>query len=143
MNPVIVSIAKYESDYIEEFVQYHLALGFKRIYLYDNEDVPTYQNLLHKYADYITFTHLPYNYFVKGIQLIALDHFVGNFLITDNITHAMSVDIDEFIVLKKHNNISEFINEYIKDDCAGIGIHWRFFGSSGHTEQTDQPVTLR
>jgi hypothetical protein len=32
MNPVIVCIAKKEHKYIEEFVKYHLALGFKYIY---------------------------------------------------------------------------------------------------------------
>jgi hypothetical protein len=46
MFPVIVCIAKKESDYIEEFVKYHLAIGFKTIYIYDNEDVPTYEKLL-------------------------------------------------------------------------------------------------
>ena len=48
MFPVIVCIAKKEGDYIEEFIKYHLALGFKYIILYDNEDVPTYKQLLNK-----------------------------------------------------------------------------------------------
>ena len=39
MYPVIVCIAKKEHDYIEEFVKYHLELGFTSIYLYDNEDI--------------------------------------------------------------------------------------------------------
>jgi hypothetical protein len=46
MNPVIVCIAKLEQDYIEEFVRYHLAIGFNKIYIYDNDDVPTYKKLL-------------------------------------------------------------------------------------------------
>ena len=46
MYPVIVCIAKKEQDYIEEFVKYHLHLGFKHIYIYDNEDIPTYENML-------------------------------------------------------------------------------------------------
>lgn len=141
--PVIMCIAKLESDYIEEFVKYHLALGFKYIYLYDNEDVPTYEKLLHNYSDYIKFIHFPFNHFHKGVQYIALEHFVTNYLFNSKTTHVAHIDIDEFIVLKKHNNICDFINEYIKDDCEGIGINWRFFGSSGLKEKSNEPVTKR
>jgi len=143
MFPVIVCIAKLESDYIEEFVKYHLALGFKYIYLYDNEDVPTYETLLDKYKDYLKVIHFPFNNFHKGVQYLALEHFVANYLFNSKTTHVAHIDIDEFIVLKKHNNICDFINEYIKDDCEGIAINWRFFGSSGLTEKTNEPVTKR
>jgi len=143
MFPVIICIAKKEHDYIEEFVKYHLKLGFKYIYLYDNEDVPVYENLLNKYKDNIKCIHLPFNNYNKGVQYIALDHFVEHFLFNTDITHVAHIDIDEFIVLKKHNNICDFINEYIVDDCQGIAMNWRFFGSSGHLNKTNEPVTIR
>ena len=141
--PVIVCIAKKELDYIEEFVKYHLALGFKYIYLYDNEDTPTYETYLYKYKDNIKIIHLPFNNYNKGVQYIALDDFIKNYLFTTNITHVAHIDIDEFIVLKKHTNICDFIDEYIVGDCQGIGINWRFFGSSGKTEKTNEPTTIR
>ena len=143
MFPVIVCIAKLEHDYIEEFVKYHLAIGFKYIYLYDNEDKPTYELMLHKYKDNIKVIHLPFNNYDKGVQFVALDDFVNNYLFTTDITHVAHIDIDEYIVLKKHNNISDFINEYIVDDCQGIGMNWRFFGSSGKKEKTNEPITTR
>ena len=142
--PVIVCIAKKEHDYIEEFVKYHLTLGFKHIYLYDNEDLPTYENMLGKYKDNIQFIHIPFNNFNKGVQYIALDHFVNHYLFKHkHITHVAHIDIDEFIVLKKHASICDFIKEYIKGDCQGIGMNWRHFGSSGQTEKSDMPVTMR
>ena len=141
--PVIVCIAKKEEDYIEEFVKYHLKLGFQYIYIYDNEDIPKYKSLLKNYLANIRVIHLPHNNYNIGIQYIALQHFVKNFLFKTKITHVAHIDIDEFIVLKKHNNISEFIKEYIVGDCQGIGMNWRFFGSSGRTEKTNEPVTLR
>jgi len=144
MYPVIVCIAKKEDDYIEEFVKYHLALGFKHIYLYDNEDIPKYNNLLHKYENNITFTHLPYNNYNKPVQYVALDDFINTYLFTsNNITHVAHIDVDEFIVLKKHSNICDFIDEYIVGDCQGIGMNWRYFGSSGKTEKTNEPNTIR
>lgn len=145
MFPVIVCIAKKEHDYIEEFVKYHLNLGFKYIFLYDNEDVPTYEKFLEKYKNNLKVIHLPFNHYSKGVQYVALDHFVHTFLKKPNIriTHVAHIDIDEFIALKKHANICDFINEYIVGNCQGIGMNWRFFGSSGKTEKTDEPVVTR
>lgn len=143
MYPVIVCIAKKERDYIEEFVKYHLALGFKYIYLYDNEDTPTYEKILEKYKNNLKVIHLPFNNYYKPVQYIALDDFTINYLFKNNITHVAHIDIDEFIVLKKHANICDFINEYIVGDCQGIGMNWRFFGSSGKTEKTNEPTTIR
>jgi hypothetical protein len=143
MYPVIVCIAKKEEDYIEEFVKYHLALGFKYIYLYDNEDIPKYEQFLHKYSDNIKVIHLPFNNYHKGVQYIALEHFIDTYLFTTDITHVAHIDIDEFIVLKKHENICDFINEYIVGDCQAIGMNWRHFGSSGRKIKTNEPVTTR
>ena len=143
MFPVIGCIAKKEHDYIEEFVKYHLALGFKCIYLYDNEDTPTYETLLDKYKNKVKVMHLPFNNYCKPVQYMALDDFVNKYLFTTQITHVAHIDIDEFIVLKKHKNICNFIGEYIVGDCQGIGMNWRFFGSSGKTEKTNEPNTIR
>lgn len=143
MFPVIVCIAKKEHDYIEEFVKYHLALGFTHIYLYDNEDVPIYEKMLDKYNQYMTVIHIPHNNYHKGVQYVALDHFKTYYMFNDTITHIAHIDIDEFIVLKKHKNICDFINEYIVGDCQGIGMNWRFFGSSGLTEKNNEPLTIR
>jgi hypothetical protein len=143
MNPVIVCIAKLEHDYIEEFLKYHLKLGFKHVYLYDNEDVPTYATILDAYKEELTVIHLPGNDYPKGVQYVALDHFIKEYLFTTDITHVAHIDIDEFIALKKHENIQNFISEYIVDDCGGIGMNWRIFGSSGKTEKTAEPVTQR
>jgi len=137
--PVIVAIAKMEERYIQEWVEYHLALGFKHVYLYDNEDKPIYGEILKNYP--VTVTHFPGNNFSKGVQYLILDHFVEHFM--EQSTHVLHIDIDEFVVLKKHNNIIDFINEYISGYCVGIAINWRFFGASGHKEPSNEPVTLR
>ncbi len=143
MKAVIVSIAKLEQNYIEEWVKYHLTLGFNHIYLYDNEDEPTYEKLLNRYLDYMTIIHFPKNNYDKAVQYYMLDHFVNNYMYTNNITHVAHIDIDEFVVLKKHKNINEFIKEYIKGFTVGIGMNWVFFGSSNLTEPTNEPVTQR
>jgi len=133
--PVIVAIAKLEHNYIKEWVDYHLALGFKKIYLYDNEERPVYEDLLNN-ADVIV-KHFP----GKVAQYNALNDFMGN--LDETVTHVIHIDIDEFVCLKTHKSIKDFIAEYFVGDCVGIGINWRFFGSSGHTHDNGEPVTQR
>lgn len=143
--PVIVCIAKNEHSYIEEFVKYHLAVGFKHIYLYDNQDIPdTYNNILEKYHKTINIIHIPGNYYKSPVQYIALNHFINEIIKTNNhITHVAHFDIDEYLVLKKHSNVTDFIKDYIKDNCSAIAINWRFFGSSGHTKPSNEPITSK
>lgn len=143
MKVVIVAIAKMEQDYIEEWVKYHLHLGFDEIFLYDNEDLPYYKEFLKKYSEKLKVIHLPGNNYHKGVQYIALDDFTKNYMLKNGITHVAHIDVDEFIVLKKHSNIKEFIKEYIKGKCGGIGMNWRLFGDSGLETQTEKSVLNR
>ena len=144
IKPVIVAIAKLEIYYIEEWVKYHLALGFDYIYLYDNEDLPTYNKILIKYANKIKIIHYPGNNFEEPVQYKILEDFNNNYMHKNNITHVIHIDIDEFICLKVHSNIKNFIKEYIIYDCAGIAINWVHFGSSNRIKkETSIPVTQR
>jgi len=69
---VLVCIAKDELLYIEEFLQYHLKLGFREIIVYDNSD----NNELHKYSkDIIHVIHFP----GPCKQIAAYNHFIQNF----------------------------------------------------------------
>jgi hypothetical protein len=142
-GPVIVAIAKFEQDYIEEWVLYHLALGFERIYLYDNEDTPIYSTILKKYGNKVIHIHIKGNDFSIGVQYVILNHFLTNFAPAHNLKYCLHIDIDEFVALKKHKNIQEFIMEYFQPNIAGISICWRIFGSGGLIKKTNEPVTQR
>lgn len=148
IGTVIICIAKYEKNYIVEFVRYHLGIGFDKIYIYDNEDKETYKEILSEFSDKIIVTHLPGKNYPRLPQYEAIQHFTYNYMHNPDITHIAHIDIDEFIVLKKHNNIKEFIKEYIYDGennimCGGIGMNWRFFGDSNNTTDTNEPLTCR
>ena len=55
-DAVICAIALHEERYIDEWIQYHLALGFSHIYLYDNSNDHILKN---KNSDKITIIHFP------------------------------------------------------------------------------------
>jgi hypothetical protein len=50
------------------------------------------------------------------------------------------LDADEFVVIRDGRSIGEFLDGF--PDAPGVGIHWRFFGSSMHRVRPTKPVIL-
>jgi len=120
MKVVLVCIAKDEDSYIEEWLSYYKKLGFDEIVMYQNDwecklDLPYLKKLT---------LNGPHK------QMEAYSHFTANF--RDDYDWAAFFDCDEFLVLKKHKNIHEFISEYNND--FGIGVNWQFFGPNNQMD---------
>ena len=141
MSHALFAMAKMEEDYIDEWVKYHLGIGFDKIYLYDNEDKPTYFKILQKYGNKVFVKHFPGMAKKGGMQNIVIFHFCINFARFHN--YIMHIDVDEFFCLKKHKSVKELTNEYIKPDTAALAFNWVFFGSNNLKEKENKPVTER
>jgi hypothetical protein len=117
MKVSLVCIAKDEDDYIEEWVNYHLKLGFDNIFIYQNDWQCNVQSTK------VT----KFQFGGKKKQVESYNHFIQNYWgLQDWIAF---FDVDEFLVLKKHDNVKNFLMDY--EDYDGIGINWVFFGSNG------------
>lgn len=119
MKIVLVCIAKDEDNYIKEWVDYHLKLGFHKIFIYENNwrcnlDFDT--NLVVK---------IPFD--GQKQQKNAYHHFLDNY--KNEFDWGAFFDVDEFLVLKKHRTISDLINDYKNHDC--LVVNWVFFGDNG------------
>jgi hypothetical protein len=117
MKVALVCIAKNEDNYIQEWIDYNKKLGFDDIFIYQNDwrcsiDEPNVTKLV---LDGINRQRGAYNHFIKtyGSKYDWIAFF----------------DIDEFLVLKKHNNVQEFVSDYV--DYPAIGINWVLFGDNG------------
>ena len=131
-DAVVCAIVLNEEPYLDEWIQYHFALGFSHIYLYDNSDDHRLKN---KNSDTVTIIHFP----GKTKQMDAYRLFITQY--KKKHQWAAVIDCDEFIVLKKHNNIISFLNEY--RDCSAIALNWIMFGTSHEKTYQNQPVTSR
>jgi hypothetical protein len=131
-DAVICAIALHEEPYIDEWIQYHIALGFSHIYLYDNSNDHILKN---KNSDKITIIYFP----GKTKQMEAYQIFIIQY--KKKHQWVAMIDCDEFIVLKKHNTIISFLNEY--HDCSAIALNWIMFGTSHEKTYSNQPVTSR
>jgi len=60
-----------------------------------------------------------------------------------NSTFAALIDVDEFVVLKKHDNIVDMMVEHCNENCGQLSLNWQTMGTSNETEYSAVPVTKR
>ena len=117
MKIALVRIAKNEDDYIEEWVNYHLKLGFSKIFIYENNWRCVIENP--------NVVKIPFD--GEVVQVSAYNHFIENN--KENFDWVGFIDVDEFLVLKTDNDVNEFLNRF--NDYYGVGINWVLFGDNG------------
>ena len=118
-----------DETYLEEFIIYNRVLGVEHFYIYDNEsNIPIKHRLKDNYFKEIcTIIDFP----GKVQQLNAYNDCLKQYG-QDN-EWLIFIDGDEFILPKKHNNITDFLSEH--DEAQAIGINWVLFGSSFHDKK--------
>ena len=117
MKVVLVCVAKSEDHYLEEWLNYNQKLGFDKVIMYQND---WRTNLEHPILEKRISDG-------KSIQVPTYNLFLDTEREYDWVGF---IDCDEFIVLKKHNNIKELIEEY-KDRTNVIGLNWTIYGNMG------------
>lgn len=127
----LVCIAKDEDNYIEEWLDYHLKLGFDKVYVYCNDwdwKVPE------KYGNKVE--AIEFNGLKQ--QIPAYDDFIQKHY--NEYNFAAFTDIDEYIVLKQANNIKQAMYSYRDVACLRIPI--RTFGNNGLDVVTDNNYSV-
>lgn len=141
MKAVICAIAKFEYNYIYEWVEYHLNLGFDKIIIYDNNDLDgeRYDELLSKFIKKGQVELRD----VRGKR--AMQRVVYNkFYHEGDFDWVANIDIDEFISPNKlkYKDIKEFLSKYKNTDA--IYLYWQTYGDAGKTYPTksSKPISL-
>lgn len=126
MKVALVCVAKWEDYYLDEWLEYNHKLGFDKIIMYQN--------------DWRTDIEKPYLQKEvcdgRSIQVPLYNNVLNTNTEYDWVAF---FDCDEFLVLKKHNNVKEFINDY-KDKTNVIGLNWFIFGSWGIKTRTSNSL---
>jgi hypothetical protein len=140
IRTALVTILKREQNYVTDWVKYHLAIGFDLIYLYDNEDDPTYAKIIRNEGMADSVIEVPYkqscpdNWSVDKHRVI-VKHLPTSILMNvardqhraslddwwvfhanqDKVTHVAHWDIDEFVLFKKHETVRDFVKDYMME----------------------------
>jgi hypothetical protein len=130
-NLSICGYCKDETDYLEEWVNFHRYVGVEHFYIYDNLSIIPVKETLDKYikAGLVTVIDFPgrsrhmecYNYHLNSYK--------------NDSKWTAFIDFDEFIVPKQVNSIQEVLKDY--EEYGGLCINWVMFGTSGF--KTKQP----
>lgn len=125
---VLICIAKDEDNYIEEWIDYNHKIGFDEIVIYENDWRCNINRPFLK--------KIPYDGLRK--QMEVYNHFISEN--KSNYEWAAFFDCDEFLVLKKHNDVNSFLDEF--NNPSGIGINWQFFGANGKENRDENSNSL-
>ncbi len=135
---MICAIMKNEQKYVDEWLEYHKYLGFDRVQLYDNaHNASAYiASLPEKYGSFVDVLHFP----GVGRQTEAyINCMVRN---RDHNMWAAFLDIDEFVVLRKHPNIKAFLYE-VAPRGGSVVLNWSIMGSNNATTRAPGTVVSR
>ena len=140
MSVCLVTPAKNEEKYIDEWICYNLQIGFDHIYIYDNNEDPA---TLHKvlcnksYMEHVTINHLP----IDTPQFVAYNHWKQHY--SHRHMAVAFFDVDEFLVLHEHPNVKSWVEEFLYPNGGCLCVSWVFFGDNGQLGYTSDPVTQR
>lgn len=128
----VCAIARDEDHLLRPWTAHHLLIGFERIVIFDNESAVPIRETLADYVDagLVEVIDFPGRQFP---QLSAYNSYLAD--LGDLARWTAFIDLDEFIVPKAERDINLFLTEY--ERFAGLGIHWRVFGSCGRLSRPE------
>lgn len=143
MKTLLCGIAKLENDYIREWVEHHLNLGFDKIILGDNND-PDGEWLADPIMDYVQSEKVQvFNIRNNNIKQMGFynDLYLGGYC--NEYDWVIFLDIDEFLFLEEDKTVGEYLSRDIFKDFTCIKIHWRMMDDNDQLINTGEPVVKR
>ena len=114
--------------YIDEWLDFHLSLGFGHIGWLDRRP---------RLTNKVTVRHFP----GEGKQLSAYRHCLKNDVRPHSHGWVAFLDVDEFLILLKHVNVVDFLLSYCEQ--GSVSLNWQLFGFDNQITFSPQPVTRR
>ncbi len=143
----MATLFKYESDFLKEWMDYHLGKGIEHLYLYENNKVPDPKiaRILLPYVTAGLVTHIMwpypyhiYNYHFRKLwpydafsyaQLPQINHAIYKF--GEEMEWMLACDVDEYFYSPKHVAFSALLDEAEKaGDVSSIRIPGFWFGGT-------------
>ncbi|MDO4466651.1 MAG: glycosyltransferase family 2 protein [Bacillota bacterium] len=133
----IAAIVKNEAEYIEEWVLYHLTIGFDEIVLYDNGSEDNSKEILEPYVKAGKVRIIDYP--GMGKQLEVYNYAIQQ--LKNEFKYLAFIDADEFLLPMHGESIKSLLDKMFFDEkVGGLAINWKMFGSSGLEEKPEGGV---
>lgn len=136
MKTAICAIIKDEHRFLEEWIEWHLGLGFDAIHLFEDKGSKSHEEICEKYSNVYLRRYEDdeevrellkkqgtacrqvdlYNYFIRESN--------------DVYDWVACIDIDEFVIFEDGYSLSRLLEEF--SEYSSILIAWKMIGASGH-----------
>ena len=141
----VCAIFQNEAPYLREWIEYHRIIGVEHFYLFNNESVDDYMQVLNPYiakgiVELWDWPRKPNEAHHVGAQIAAYNHCIA---LTADISDWLAlIDLDEFILPISTKDLTTFLSQYDNEpNVGGIKINWQVFGTSHlATLPTDKPM---
>ena len=140
MNISICSMIKDEQAYLDEWIKFHLSIGFDDIYLFEDFGSMSHQEICKNYENVhlIKVEDLKPKIPFDNRQFLTLNNFIKKFY--KKTDWAAFIDVDEFVILDECNDIHDFLQEY-KDEY-GLYLYWRIYNANGRIEKPPHDMSV-
>ena len=129
-----------EELYLDEFVDYHRALGFDHFFVYDRSEgfeMKQWGKLRRDHVEVIPFSGRKERVAPQAAHVECAHKLVA----TGMFEWVAFFDADEFLVLKKHDRVADMLEEHCPR--GSLGVHRYSFGSDHWNVYTSEPTTRR
>lgn len=135
---IVLACAKNEEDYIIEWIEHYLRLGFDKIIIADNNDVgnDSLPNLL---ADYVSSGRVQI-IDARGTEALQVGLYT-DFCEEGNFKWCAFYDCDEFLEIGIYKTIQDYLEQFDKYDI--VLLNWLVFGPNGQIKKTEGGVQER
>lgn len=144
MKTTICCIVKNEHNYIVEWVEHYLNLGFDSIYVFEDFGSNSHKDVLNKYINAGSVILIPLENNTYGItkgNCISGNQtqgqvykFFQNYCRENNIADWVGFfDVDEFLQFQDGYDLDKVLNEFA--DYNGILVSWVLYGANGHIKK--------
>ena len=137
-STALCGIVKDAEAYLDEWTDYYFGLGFHTIYLVDNSQDHELQNWQDRRRNS--------GYSVRVVpkpgthrQMYSYHMCAAEF--KDNHAYMAFFDVDEYLVLKKHDTVDDFLRDHLPG--GALQISWYIFGTNSRDMYSPLPVTKR
>lgn len=135
---LVLTCAKNENDYIIEWVEHYLNLGFDKIIIADNNDLGD-ESLFLLLQDYINKNQVQV-WDCRGIGAVQIPLY-SDFCEFSNYKWCAYFDCDEFLEINNYTNIKDYLNTLNGCDC--LCINWLMYGPNGQYHKENGTVQER
>lgn len=142
----ICVLMKDAENYFEEWLEYHFAMGFDAVYIYDNSPSFELKNWYGNTRNHSTFGKAEVIHWLDE-SVYNQNHAYADCV--ENFGHKTDyfafIDVDEFLVIRspKYNDIQSILEDYLVPYGGALTVNWMLVGSSNNSVYSPLPITKR